>query len=120
MGLSSSLKSIKIGFAYIYKNRNKCRKNCRIGVSFRYITSSIRTLFMEQIFISEAAQAHFRKLLDTQEEGTNIRIFVVNPGTPGAECGVSYCPPNSVEATDTEMKYDTFSAFVDRNQFYRF
>ena len=68
---------------------------------------------MEQIFISDAAQAHFRKLLDTQEEGTNIRIFVVNPGTPGAECGVSYCPPNSVEATDTEMKYDTFSAFVD-------
>ena len=48
---------------------------------------------MEQIFISDAAQAHFRKLLDTQEEGTNIRIFVVNPGTPGAECGVSYCPP---------------------------
>ena len=39
---------------------------------------------MEQIFISEAAQAHFRKLLDTQEEGTNIRIFVVNPGTPGS------------------------------------
>ena len=35
---------------------------------------------MEQIFISDAAQAHFRKLLDTQEEGTNIRIFVVNPG----------------------------------------
>lgn len=33
---------------------------------------------MEQIFISDAAQAHFRKLLDTQEEGTNIRIFVVN------------------------------------------
>jgi|GEM_PF-5312871 len=25
---------------------------------------------MEQIFISDAAQAHFRKLLDTQEEGT--------------------------------------------------
>ena len=45
---------------------------------------------MEQIAISEAAQAHFRKLLSTQEEGTNIRIFVVNPGTPGAECGVSY------------------------------
>ena len=44
---------------------------------------------MEQIFISDAAQAHFRKLLDTQEEGTNIRIFVVNPGTPGAELA---CP----------------------------
>ncbi|MCQ9120228.1 Fe-S biogenesis protein NfuA [Rodentibacter pneumotropicus] len=68
---------------------------------------------MEQIAISKAAQEHFRKLLDTQEEGTNIRIFVVNPGTPNAECGVSYCPPNAVEASDVEMKYDTFSAFVD-------
>lgn len=68
---------------------------------------------MQQIKISSAAQAHFRKLLDQQEEGTNIRIFVVNPGTPNAECGVSYCPPSAVEATDSEMKYETFSAFVD-------
>ena len=68
---------------------------------------------MVQISISDAAQAHFRKLLDNQEEGTNIRIFVVNPGTPNAECGVSYCPPDSIEESDTEIKYDTFSAFVD-------
>ena len=68
---------------------------------------------MQQIVISSAAQAHFRKLLDQQEEGTNIRIFVVNPGTPNAECGVSYCPKSAVEATDHEMKYETFSAFVD-------
>ena len=54
----------------------------------------------QQIAISDAARAHFRKLLDTQEEGTNIRIFVVNPGTPNAE-------------SDFEMKYDTFSAFID-------
>lgn len=67
----------------------------------------------QQIAISDAAQAHFRKLLDTQEEGTNIRIFVVNPGTPNAECGVSYCPPNAVEESDIEMKYNTFSAFID-------
>ncbi|MDU8925066.1 Fe-S biogenesis protein NfuA [Pasteurellaceae bacterium LIM206] len=68
---------------------------------------------MEQIKISDAAQEHFGRLLAQQEEGTNIRIFVVNPGTPNAECGVSYCPPNAVEDTDTEMKYSTFSAFVD-------
>lgn len=67
----------------------------------------------QQIAISDAAQVHFRKLLDTQEEGTNIRIFVVNPGTPNAECGVSYCPPNAVEESDIEMKYNTFSAFID-------
>ena len=26
---------------------------------------------------------------------------------------VSYCPKSAVEATDHEMKYETFSAFVD-------
>lgn len=68
---------------------------------------------MQNIVISDAAQQHFRKLLDQQEEGTNIRIFVVNPGTPSAECGVSYCPPSAVESADYEMKYPLFSAFVD-------
>ncbi|RKR72883.1 Fe/S biogenesis protein NfuA [Otariodibacter oris] len=65
------------------------------------------------ITISDAAQSHFRKLLDQQEEGTNIRIFVVNPGTTSAECGVSYCPPNAVEESDTELKLAQFSAFID-------
>ncbi len=68
---------------------------------------------MDNIRISLAAQAHFQKLLAHQEEGTHIRIFVVNPGKPNAECGVSYCPPNTVEDTDVEMVYDGFSAFVD-------
>lgn len=68
---------------------------------------------MSNITISDDAQAHFRRLLDQQEEGTNIRIFVVNPGTPSAECGVSYCPPNAVEDADTEIKFSTFSAFID-------
>ncbi|ARR50450.1 TPA: Fe-S biogenesis protein NfuA [Photobacterium damselae] len=65
------------------------------------------------ITISASAQEHFGKLLAQQPEGTNIRVFVVNPGTPNAECGVSYCPPEAVEANDTEIKFDLFSAFVD-------
>lgn len=65
------------------------------------------------ISISDDAQAHFLRLLEQQEEGTNIRIFVVNPGTPNAECGVSYCPPNAVEETDSQFDYNGFSAFVD-------
>ncbi|KLV07410.1 amino acid ABC transporter substrate-binding protein [Photobacterium aquae] len=65
------------------------------------------------ITISEAAQQHFGKLLAQQPEGTNIRVFVVNPGTQNAECGVSYCPPEAVEATDTKIDFDLFSAFVD-------
>ncbi len=65
------------------------------------------------ITITESAQAHFAKLLEQQPEGTNIRVFVVNPGTPNAECGVSYCPKEAVEASDNEMTYNGFSALVD-------
>ncbi|MGF1685239.1 Fe-S biogenesis protein NfuA [Photobacterium japonica] len=65
------------------------------------------------ITITENAQQHFGKLLAQQPEGTHIRVFVVNPGTQSAECGVSYCPPEAVEATDTELKFELFSAYVD-------
>ncbi|NLS43830.1 iron-sulfur cluster biogenesis protein NfuA [BEV proteobacterium] len=65
------------------------------------------------IRITDSAQDHFVKLLVTQEEGTQIRVFVINPGTPNAECGVSYCPPDAVEASDTELKFEKLSAYVD-------
>ena len=68
------------------------------------------------INVSEAAQEHFRRLLAGQEdEDTGIRVFVVNPGTAHAECGVSYCPPDAVEENDTELKFEGFSAFVDED-----
>ncbi|GLX80750.1 Fe-S biogenesis protein NfuA [Thalassotalea eurytherma] len=65
------------------------------------------------ITISDTAQAHFAKLLSSQAEGTNIRVFVVNPGTASAECGVSYCPVDAVEPEDLELKFEAFSAFID-------
>ncbi len=65
------------------------------------------------IKISDAAQEHFVKLLSSQAEGTNIRVFVVNPGTAKAECGVSYCPPDAIEPDDIKLDYNGFSALVD-------
>ncbi len=65
------------------------------------------------IHISEAAQAHFVKLLEKQAAGTNIRVFVVNPGTASAECGVSYCPVDAVEATDLRVTFSGFDAVID-------
>lgn len=65
------------------------------------------------INISESAQAHFGKLLAQQEAGTNIRVFVINPGTSKAECGVSYCPPDAVEAQDIRLNFKGFDAVVD-------
>lgn len=65
------------------------------------------------VTISESAQSHFVKLLSNQEANTNIRVFVVNPGTPTAECGVSYCPPDAVEDSDTVLPFSGFDAVVD-------
>lgn len=66
------------------------------------------------ISISESAQTHFVNLLSQQAEGTNIRVFVVNPGTAKAECGVSYCPPDAVEEDDIIIEFNGFSALVDK------
>ncbi len=68
---------------------------------------------VSQITISQNAQAHFVKLLEQQVEGTQIRVFVVNPGTQSAECGVSYCPKDAIENTDTKIDFDGFSAYID-------
>ena len=68
------------------------------------------------ITISEAAQSHFAKLLADQAEGTNIRVFVVNPGTTQAECGVSYCPADAVEETDIKLPFNGFDAVVDEER----
>jgi Fe/S biogenesis protein NfuA len=67
------------------------------------------------INISESAQKHFINLLSQQAEGTHIRVFVVNPGTAKAECGVSYCPPDAVEPDDIELPFEGFSAMVDND-----
>ncbi|MGP4123010.1 MAG: Fe-S biogenesis protein NfuA [Sodalis sp. (in: enterobacteria)] len=65
------------------------------------------------ICITHAAQEHFAKLLSTQKPGTQIRVFVINPGTSNAECAVSYCLPDAVEATDTELKFNKILVYVD-------
>jgi len=65
------------------------------------------------ITISETAQTHFAKLLEQQAEGTSIRVFVVNPGTASAECGVSYCPIDAIEPEDIKIPFEHFSAYVD-------
>jgi len=66
------------------------------------------------IKITDNAQNHFAKLLANQKNGTQIRVFVINPGTSVAECGVSYCPQDTIEVTDTELKFKQISIFVDK------
>ncbi|WP_044170068.1 Fe-S biogenesis protein NfuA [Candidatus Pantoea carbekii] len=65
------------------------------------------------IRITDAAQNHFEDLISTQKEGTQIRVFVMNPGTPAAECGVSYCSVDDIELTDTQIKFNKFLVYID-------
>lgn len=68
------------------------------------------------ISISDPAQEHFVKLLNGQDDSTNdIRVFVVNPGTPHAECGVSFCPDSSIENDDTKLEFNGFNAYIDQD-----
>lgn len=67
----------------------------------------------QHIFISGAAQDQFAALLEQQEPGTGIRVFVIHPGSYNAECGVSYCPQDNVEEVDHVIELEKFKVYVD-------
>ncbi|MGN1394538.1 MAG: NifU family protein [Succinivibrionaceae bacterium] len=66
------------------------------------------------IKISDKAQEYFVQLLKTQKPDTKIRVFVSNPGTPGVECGILYCPKNMITNSDDIFKYNGFEVAIDR------
>jgi Fe/S biogenesis protein NfuA len=69
---------------------------------------------ISSLTVTEAAQQHFRKLLKNEEvPGLNIRIFVSKPGTPHADIGVTFCPPNEEEESDERFDFDDFQLFVE-------
>lgn len=65
------------------------------------------------IQISDSAQKHFENLLKKQKNNTQLRLFVINPGTAQAECGLSYCSFDMIHDTDTEIKFKNLSIFID-------
>ncbi|MBP7546413.1 MAG: Fe-S biogenesis protein NfuA [Corallincola sp.] len=66
------------------------------------------------IAISAEAQGHFAKLLANKPQGTCIRVFVLNPGTAQAECGVSYCEPEAIAEDDQHLPQEAgFTVVVD-------
>ena len=82
-------------------------------MSSYFVNNSLHKRGAAMIHITQSAQEHFARLLDDQPKGTHIRIFVINPGTSNAECGVSYCPPDAVESSDQQLQYEGFLAMVD-------
>lgn len=71
-------------------------------------------LLTSNIKITESAQEYLAQLLAKQDvEGIGVRIFVEHPGTPRAECCMSYCQPNEVDETDLKIDYDKFAAYIE-------
>ncbi|WWP00143.1 MAG: NifU family protein [Candidatus Dasytiphilus stammeri] len=69
---------------------------------------------MIHINITARAQEHFKKLLQDQKSGTQIRIFVINPGTYQAQCRVSYCPPETISSSnDIKIRFNYFYVYID-------
>lgn len=72
------------------------------------------------IQITEAAQGYLRELLGKQDaQGTGIRVFVSQPGTPHAETCIAYCRPGEEQDGDEPIEFEGFRAwFESRSQKY--
>jgi Fe/S biogenesis protein NfuA len=65
------------------------------------------------IEISSNAQSYFRRLLEQQEEpGLGLRIRVIDPGTPRANCDLQFCPAGSEVDTDRTVEFAGFKLHV--------
>ncbi|MBU3826788.1 MAG: NifU family protein [Candidatus Anaerobiospirillum merdipullorum] len=71
---------------------------------------------MSSIKVTEPAQAYFRKIIAKQKmDGLAIRLTVTNPGTPGVECGILFCPKDYITPNDEHFKFEGFEIVIDKN-----
>lgn len=67
------------------------------------------------ITITQKAQSYLAQLLKTQAPNTRIRVFVSNPGTPGVECGILYCPEDMITKHDDIFPYTSIEVVIDKS-----
>ncbi|QCI17342.1 NfuA family Fe-S biogenesis protein [Buchnera aphidicola (Aphis helianthi)] len=67
------------------------------------------------IKISNAAQNYFLSLLSKEPVGTQIRVFIINPGMSNAECRVAYCAIDEIEESDVKLKYNNFYIYINKS-----
>ena len=68
---------------------------------------------MSNVSISDSAIKYLENLLDSQDEPTNIRIFVSEPGTMSAETCIVYSKGGEEEEDDILMEIDKISVFLE-------
>ncbi len=73
-------------------------------------------VLMSKITVSPAAQAYLRSIIEKQKmPGLAIRLSVTNPGTPGVESGILYCPKEYITTNDLHFKMEGFEIVIDLN-----
>src|SRR4249919_1920512 len=66
------------------------------------------------INISETAQGHFRRLLESQGgDAVGIRISAVHPGTPRADARLEFAEHGDLLGDEWEVQCEGFTLFVD-------
>jgi Fe/S biogenesis protein NfuA len=66
------------------------------------------------IDIAVAAQDHFRRLLEQQgAEDAGVRLRVVHPGTPAADCQLEFCEPSELDGDEWVIECRGFNLYVD-------
>ena len=68
---------------------------------------------MSNVEITESAVNYLKDLLDSQEEPTNIKIFVSDPGTMKAETCIVYCKVGEEEQDDILMDVKDINVFLE-------
>ena len=68
---------------------------------------------MSNVTVSESAVTYLKDLLNSQEEPTNIKIFVSDPGTMKAETCIVYCKVGEEEEYDILMDCDEISIYLE-------
>jgi Fe/S biogenesis protein NfuA len=70
---------------------------------------------MVNINVTESAQVYLAELLSKQEgDVLGIRMFVNQPGTPGAETCIAYCREGDAEADDETIEYENLTAYFEQ------
>ncbi|MDY6323313.1 MAG: NifU family protein [Succinivibrio sp.] len=69
---------------------------------------------MSKISVSDKAQEYFLKIITKQNmKGLAIRLTATNPGTPGAQCGILYCPKEYITPNDEHFQMKGFEIVID-------
>ena len=68
---------------------------------------------MSNVEITESAVNYLKDLLESQEEPTNIKIFVSDPGTMKAETSIVYCKVGEEEQDDILMDVKDINVFLE-------